>query len=76
MDFFPTIAAAVGADIVPKDRAIDGVNQLPFLEKKQANSNRESVALLHSGTQLRAVKWKDWKFHYAFSPSRACRDRL
>src|SRR6266545_2321092 len=30
IDFFPTLAAAVGADIVPKDRAIDGVNQLPF----------------------------------------------
>lgn len=32
IDFFPTIAAAVGADIVPHDRAIDGVNQLPFFE--------------------------------------------
>ena len=32
IDLFPTLAAAVGADIVPKDRAIDGVNQLPFLE--------------------------------------------
>ena len=40
---FPTLAAAVGADIVPKDRAIDGVNQLPFLEGKQAKSNRDSV---------------------------------
>jgi arylsulfatase A-like enzyme len=29
VDFFPTLAAAIGADIVPKDRAIDGVNQLP-----------------------------------------------
>jgi arylsulfatase len=65
VDFFPTIAAAVGADIVPKDRAIDGVNQLPFLEKKQATSNRES-ALFYSNTQIRAVKWKDWKFHYVF----------
>jgi arylsulfatase len=65
VDFFPTLAAAVGADILPKDRAIDGVNQLPFLEKKQAKSNRESV-LFYSGTQIRAVKWKDWKFHYAF----------
>ena len=65
VDFFPTIAAAVGADIVPKDRAIDGVNQLPFLEKKQATSNRES-ALFYSNTQIRAVKWKDWKFHYLF----------
>ena len=34
-------------DIVPKDRAIDGVNQLPFLEGKQAKSNREQRHLLH-----------------------------
>ena len=65
IDFFPTIAAAVGADIVPHDRAIDGVNQLPFLEGKQPHSNRESV-IFYAGSQLRAVKWRDWKFHYAF----------
>lgn len=68
LDFFPTIAAAAGADIVPKDRPIDGVNQLPFLEGKQAHSNRESV-LYFTGRQVRAVKWKDWKFHYAFMPA-------
>lgn len=68
IDWFPTLAAAVGADIVPKDRAIDGVNQLPFLEGKQTHSNRESVIYITSGTQPRAVKWKDWKFHYVFQP--------
>jgi arylsulfatase len=67
IDIFPTIAAAVGADIVPKDRAIDGVNQLPFLEGKQAKSNRDHV-LFFTGTRLRAVKWHDWKLHYAFQP--------
>jgi arylsulfatase len=67
IDFFPTIAAAAGADIVPKDRAIDGVNQLPFFEGKQAKSNRTTV-LLHTNTVLRAVKWHDWKLHYAFQP--------
>ena len=67
LDIFPTIAAAVGADVVPKDRAIDGVNQLPFLEGKQKASNRES-ALYFTGNSVRAVKWKDWKFHYAFMP--------
>jgi len=67
VDIFPTLAAAVGADIVPKDRAIDGVNQLPFLEGKQAKSNRDSV-IFFTNTQLRAVKWHDWKFHYAFQP--------
>ena len=67
VDVFPTIAAAVGADIVPKDRAIDGVNQLPFLEGKQPKSSRDTV-LFFTNTQVRAVKWHDWKFHYAYTP--------
>lgn len=67
VDILPTLAAAAGADVVPKDRAIDGVNQLPFLEGKQAKSNRDSV-IFHTNTLVRAVKWHDWKFHYAFQP--------
>jgi arylsulfatase len=66
IDIFPTLAAAVGADIVPHDRAIDGVNQLPFLEGKQPKSNRDSV-LFYANTSLRAVKYRDWKFHYRLS---------
>ena len=65
VDIMPTLAAVAGADIVPKDRAIDGVNQLPFLEGKQTKSNRTSV-IFYTNTQVRAVKWHDWKFHYAF----------
>ena len=68
IDFFPTLAAAAGADIVPKDRAIDGVNQLPFFEGKQKRSNRD-VVLLFANEQLRAVKWRDWKLHYVFVPN-------
>jgi arylsulfatase A-like enzyme len=64
IDFLPTLAAAAGAE-VPKDRAIDGVNQLPFLEGKQEKSSRDTV-IFFTGNQVRAVKWKDWKFHYAF----------
>lgn len=67
IDFLPTIAAAVGADIVPRDRAIDGVNQLPFLEGRQDRSNRDHV-LFFTNNQLKAVKWRDWKFHYVFQP--------
>jgi len=68
IDFFPTLAAAAGADIVPKDRAIDGVNQLPFLEGKQTKSNRESVIYFTGANVMepRAVKWQHWKFYYAF----------
>jgi arylsulfatase len=67
IDLLPTFAAAAGVDIVPKDRAIDGVNQLPFFEGRQAKSNRQHV-LFYANTQLRAVKWHDWKFHYVFTP--------
>jgi arylsulfatase A-like enzyme len=67
IDLFPTLAAAVGADLVPKDRAIDGVNQLPFLEGKQQKSSRDSV-IFFANTQVRAVKWHDWKLHYVFMP--------
>jgi arylsulfatase A-like enzyme len=67
-DLFPTLAAAVGApEIVPADRAIDGVNQLPFLEGRQAESNRDHV-LFYTGARLAAVKWHDWKLHYFFQP--------
>jgi arylsulfatase A-like enzyme len=67
VDLFPTIAAAVGApQIVPKDRAIDGVNQLPFLEGKQTNSNRESAIFMERFGNVMAVKWHDWKLWYSF----------
>ena len=67
VDLFPTIAAAVGApEIVPHDRIIDGVNQLPFLEGKQAHSSRDSVMFLAREDQVMAVKWRDWKFWYLF----------
>jgi arylsulfatase A-like enzyme len=65
LDFLPTIAAATGAK-VPDDRAIDGVNQLPFFEGKQAKSNRQSVLYFTNNNLVRAVKWHDWKLHYAF----------
>jgi arylsulfatase len=67
IDFMPTLAAATGA-AMPTDRAIDGVNQLPYLEGRQANSNRDHVLHFAGGTEVRAVKWRDWKFHYTFRP--------
>jgi len=69
VDLFPTLAAAIGAPgIVPADRPIDGVNQLPLLEGRQAHSNRESVICWSQGGVLDAVKWRDWKFWYRFRP--------
>ena len=67
IDFFPTIAAAVGApEIVPKDRLVDGVNQLPFLEGKQVRSSRDSVLFLAREGHIAAVKWHDWKLWYHY----------
>jgi arylsulfatase len=69
VDFFPTLAAAVGApEMLPTDRAIDGVNQLPFLEGKQTHSNRESVIYMAQGGRLDAVKWGDWKYWFRYRP--------
>jgi arylsulfatase len=72
VDLLPTLAAAMGRpDLVPADRAIDGVDQLALFEGKTDTSARESV-LMHAGPQdapiVYAVKWHDWKFHYLFVP--------
>lgn len=68
IDLFPTLAHAVGADIVPHDRAIDGVDQLPLLTGAQDASNRDTVLVysMRNVGQPWAVKWHDWKLHYAF----------
>jgi arylsulfatase len=67
IDLFPTIAAAVGApEIVPDDRAIDGVNQLPFLEGRKAHASRDSALFLAREGHVMAVKWRDWKMWYLF----------
>ncbi len=64
VDVYTTLAAAVGADI-PKDRAIDGVDQLPFFRGTEVRSAREGFPVF-MGNQVRAVKWHEWKLHYAW----------
>jgi arylsulfatase len=67
VDIFPTIAAAAGApSIVPGDRIIDGVDQLPFLEGRQPHSGRESSLSVAREGHIMAVKWHDWKLWYLF----------
>jgi hypothetical protein len=67
VDLFPTIAAAVGApEIVPDDRWIDGVDQMPFLEGRQARSNRDHVLFVAREGHVMAAKWRDWKLWYLF----------
>ena len=59
VDCYPTLARAGGAE-VPKDRPIDGVDQLDFFLGKQENSNREGFPIFVAD-RLTAVKWRNWK---------------
>ena len=46
----------------PKDRPIDGVDQLDFFLGKQEKSNREGF-VAYVSDRLHAVKWRNWKMH-------------
>jgi arylsulfatase A-like enzyme len=61
VDMFPTLAR-VGGAAIPKDRPIDGVDQLDFFLGKQENSNREGFPA-YVADRLTAVKWRNWKMH-------------
>jgi arylsulfatase A-like enzyme len=60
-DLYSTLARVGGAEI-PKDRPIDGVDQLDFFLGKQVNSNREGFPA-YVADRLSAVKWRNWKMH-------------
>ena len=61
VDLYTTLARVGGAE-VPKDRAIDGVDQLDFFLGKQQTSNREGFPAFVAD-RLTAVKWRNWKMH-------------
>ena len=61
VDLYTTLARVGGAE-VPKDRPIDGVDQLDFLLGKQERSNREGFPA-YVADRLTAVKWRNWKMH-------------
>jgi arylsulfatase A-like enzyme len=61
VDMYPTLAHIGGAE-VPKDRPIDGVDQLDFFLGKQENSNRKGFPA-YVADRLSAVKWRNWKMH-------------
>ena len=61
VDMFTTLAKLGGAEI-PKDRPIDGIDQMDFFLGKQAASGREGF-LVYIYSELYAVKWRNWKYH-------------
>ena len=62
VDLFTTLARAGEAQI-PKDRPIDGVDQMDFFLGKQETSNREGFPA-YVADRLSAVKWRNWKVHF------------
>lgn len=58
-DMFTTLIGWAGAE-VPSDREIDGIDQRPFFEGKQANSAREGFPYW-MGETLYGVKWQNFK---------------
>jgi len=61
VDLFTTLARVGGAEI-PKDRPIDGVDQMDFFLGKQERSNRDGFPA-YVADRLQAVKWRNWKMH-------------
>lgn len=61
-DLMPTLASVAGYE-VPKDRIIDGIDQLDFFLGKQENSNREGFPI-YVGDDVFAYKWRNWKVHF------------
>ena len=60
-DLLPTFSRVAGYDI-PKDRIIDGIDQLDFILGKQEKSNREGFPC-YNGNEMFAYKWRNWKMH-------------
>ena len=61
-DLYTTLLSSAGAR-VPDDRAIDGLDLMPFLLGKVEKSPREGFVYFIKD-QLRALKWRHWKMHF------------
>jgi len=61
VDLLPTLAGAVGLE-TPKDRIIDGVDQMGFLTGMSESSAREGFPA-YNGDEMFAYKWRNFKLH-------------
>ena len=68
VDLFPTILELAGAAL-PDDRLIDGKSMAGFFSGKSAKSPREGFPIF-VGSDLYAVKWRDWKAHFIWQDSK------
>ncbi len=66
VDMFNTLADVGGASI-PSDRAIDGLDQLPFFTGTVSKSPRVSFPM-YDEADLMGVKFRDWKYHMIWKP--------
>jgi arylsulfatase A-like enzyme len=77
-DWLPTLLAAAGdPDVVEKLREghrangkefrvhADGYNLMPYLAGEEDESPRKSIVYFSQGGELNAVRYEDWKVHFA-----------
>lgn len=61
-DILPSLASVAGFEM-PKDRMIDGVNQMPLFKSETTKSAREGFPV-YNGDFMFAYKWRNFKVHY------------
>jgi arylsulfatase len=77
-DWMPTFAAAAGEpELVEKMKKgfrtngkkfrvhLDGYNMMPWLSGEEDKSPRDSIFYFGATGELNAVRWQDWKIHFA-----------
>ncbi len=69
IDVLPTVVAAAGAAL-PTDRAIDGVNLLPFLDGTAQSAQPHETLFWRSG-YYQAVRANGWKLQVSDNPKKA-----
>ncbi|PYH94030.1 alkaline phosphatase-like protein [Aspergillus ellipticus CBS 707.79] len=67
-DVFTTLLHVAGT-APPEDRPIDGINQLPFFWNPTTEKSPRDGFLFYIKKELVAIKWRDWKLHFIWSPA-------
>lgn len=62
VDLMPTFSTIAGYEI-PKDRMIDGIDQIDFFLGRQEKSNRDGFPVFN-GDELIAYKYRNYKMHF------------